>query len=57
MASKETLPESLIGFCLDVLRKLTTGEKDLIRLIVEMISDLRDPFMDEPEEPAVSILL
>jgi condensin complex subunit 3 len=54
MTAKESLPEGLIGLCLDVLRKLATNEKDLIRIVVEIISDLRDPFVDEPEEPPVS---
>ncbi|XP_006463505.1 hypothetical protein AGABI2DRAFT_73577 [Agaricus bisporus var. bisporus H97] len=47
----ESLSEALVGHCLDVLRKLTQDEKDLIRIVVEIISDLRDPFLDEPEEP------
>jgi hypothetical protein len=54
MTSKESLSEVLVGHCLDVLRKLTPDEKDLIRIVVEIISDLRDPFVDEPEEPPVS---
>lgn len=54
MTSKESLSETLVGHCLDVLRKLTQDEKDLIRIVVEIISDLRDPFLDEPEEPPVS---
>lgn len=55
MSSKETLPEALVGLCLDVLRKLAADEKDLIRIVVEIISDLRDPFTDEPEEPVVKV--
>ncbi|KAF9447221.1 hypothetical protein P691DRAFT_707172 [Macrolepiota fuliginosa MF-IS2] len=51
MTSKETLPETLVGHCLDVLRRLAADDKDLIRIVVEIISDLRDPFTDEPEEP------
>ncbi|KXN87323.1 Condensin complex subunit 3 [Leucoagaricus sp. SymC.cos] len=53
MTASPILPEGLVGFCIDVLRKLATNEKDLIRIVVEIISDLRDPFVDEPEDPPV----
>lgn len=54
MTSKENLPEGLVGLCLDVLGKLAANDRDLIRIVVEIISDLRDPFIDEPEDPPVS---
>ncbi|KAG8843652.1 hypothetical protein FRB96_003876 [Tulasnella sp. 330] len=48
--SLETLPEGLVARCLDVLRKLSSSERDLIRLIVEVIQELRDLIReDEPE--------
>lgn len=51
MLSKDTLPESLVTRCLDVLRELATNERDLIRIVVEVILELRD-FGDDDEEPA-----
>ncbi|KAF7312107.1 Peptidase A1 domain-containing protein [Mycena indigotica] len=48
MLGHENTPSSLLTRCLDVLRKLTTDERDLIRQVVEMISNLRD----EPDEDA-----
>ncbi|KAG9019330.1 hypothetical protein FRB90_003736, partial [Tulasnella sp. 427] len=52
MAGQESLPEGLIARCLDVLRKLSPNERDLIRLIVEVVQELRDLVrQDEPEEP------
>lgn len=51
MISLETLPEGLVARCLDVLRKLSSSERDLIRLIVEVIQELRD--LTREEEPEV----
>ncbi|KAK2461194.1 hypothetical protein APHAL10511_006721 [Amanita phalloides] len=42
MLSQETLPERLVTKCLDVLRELSASERDLIRVVVEIIQDLRD---------------
>jgi condensin complex subunit 3 len=42
MISQELLPEPLIAQCLDVLRILSANERDLIRVVVEVIHDLRD---------------
>ena len=56
MISRDVLPEHLLGRCLDVLRKLSANERDLIRVVVEVVHDLRDP--SDPDEPApVSISL
>ncbi|KAF9461702.1 chromosome condensation complex protein [Collybia nuda] len=49
MLSQEELPESLLSKCLDVLRQLSNNERDLIRVVVEIIHDLRD-FEDEEED-------
>ncbi|TFK48905.1 ARM repeat-containing protein [Heliocybe sulcata] len=49
MISQETLPEGLLSRCLDVLRKLSPNERDLIRLVVEVVHELRDPDVDEKE--------
>ena len=49
MISQEALPESLIPLCLDILRKLNNDEKDLIRIVVEVIHDLRDNDTEEDD--------
>ncbi|EKM57502.1 uncharacterized protein PHACADRAFT_90256 [Phanerochaete carnosa HHB-10118-sp] len=51
MLSQDVLPESLVSRCLDVLRTLSPNERDLIRVVVEVIHTLRDPF----EDPAQGI--
>lgn len=56
MASRETLPQGLFDDCLDILKKLASNDRDLIRIVVEIISDMRDPFIDEPEEPVRRVL-
>lgn len=56
MLSQEELPEGLLSKCLDVLRELSNNERDLIRVVVEIVHDLRD-FGDEEEteeDPDVS---
>ncbi|KAF8636938.1 hypothetical protein AX17_003189 [Amanita inopinata Kibby_2008] len=49
MLSQEALPERLVTKCLDVLRELSASERDLIRVVVEIIQDLRDPGDDDEE--------
>lgn len=51
MLGQEALPEGLVAPCLDVLRKLSTSERDLIRLVVEIIQELRD--LTKEAEPEV----
>ncbi|KAI0941839.1 hypothetical protein AcV7_002413 [Taiwanofungus camphoratus] len=48
MISQDVLPESLVARCLDVLRILSPDERDLIRVVVEVVHELRDP--SDPEE-------
>ena len=55
MISHDVLPESLVARCLDVLRILSSSERDLIRVVVEVVHELRDP--SEPEEDVVCPLL
>lgn len=58
MISQNVLSEILVARCLDVLRKLSANERDLIRVVVEVIHDLRDPDADDEEDdPLVSFLL
>lgn len=42
MIAQPNLPESLIPRCLDVLSKISNGERDLIRLIVDVVTELRE---------------
>ncbi|KAJ3556048.1 hypothetical protein NM688_g2240 [Phlebia brevispora] len=42
MISQNILPEGLVARCLDVLRKLSPNERDLIRVVVEVVHELRD---------------
>lgn len=53
MISQDVLPESLLPRCLDMLRALSPSERDLIRVVVEVVHELRDP---EQEEESVSVL-
>lgn len=39
---QEILPEGLVARCLDVLRVLSPSERDLIRVVVEVVHELRD---------------
>jgi hypothetical protein len=41
MISQRSLPESIIPLCLDVLYKISDSEKDLIRVIVDVVTELR----------------
>lgn len=54
MISQDALPENLVARCLDVLRILSANERDLIRVVVEVVHDLRDP-SDPDEDLMVSI--
>lgn len=47
MISQESLPDNLVPLSLDILRKLSSDEHDLIRIVVEVIHDLRDIDIDE----------
>ncbi|KAJ7284629.1 nuclear condensing complex subunit [Mycena rebaudengoi] len=52
MLTRPTLPPSLVGRCLDVLRQLSSDERDLIRVVVEIVHDLRDTGDDEDDAGA-----
>ncbi|TXT10982.1 hypothetical protein VHUM_01733 [Vanrija humicola] len=55
MISQGSLPETLIPRCMDVLSKITNGERDLIRLIVDVVTELRvgdgDVETQDPSRP------
>ncbi|KAF8163123.1 nuclear condensing complex subunit [Crassisporium funariophilum] len=46
----ENLPEVLVAPCLDVLRKLSTSERDLIRVVVETVQEIRDSVYGDNED-------
>ncbi|KAK4686707.1 condensin complex subunit 3, partial [Tremellales sp. Uapishka_1] len=59
MISQQSLPEPLIPRCLDVLSKISDGERDLIRVVVDVVTELRadqdlDVDMDVPASQASS---
>ena len=43
MLGQVVLPDGLIRPALDILKKLSLTEKDFVRLVVEIINELRDP--------------
>jgi condensin complex subunit 3 len=53
MLSQKTLPERLLTKCLDVLRVLSASERDLIRVMVEIIQDLRE--LGEEDDGAIGV--
>ncbi|TFY65773.1 hypothetical protein EVG20_g5314 [Dentipellis fragilis] len=54
IVAQDSLPENLVARCLDVLRVLSPNERELIRIIVEVVHELRDPAETE-EEVGLSI--
>jgi condensin complex subunit 3 len=46
MVSQEGLPGQLVTPCMDVVRALSADERDLIRLVVEIVQELRDAMDD-----------
>ena len=55
---KHNLPETLLAPCLDVMRTLSSSERDLIRIVVETVHELRNSVDtdndDEVDETQVS---
>lgn len=41
--TSSALPLAVVPQCLDVLRQLSSNERDLIRVVVEIVGDLREP--------------
>ncbi|KAJ6631026.1 nuclear condensing complex subunit [Mycena sp. CBHHK59/15] len=52
MLTRPTLPLPLVPRCLDVLRQLSSDERDLIRVVVEIVQDLREPGDEEDDTGA-----
>ncbi len=55
MLEKTWIHASLIEPAVDLLRQITPSEKELIRLVVEIVSDLRDS--GEANEDDVRLLI
>lgn len=53
MLGHPELPPGLIEKCLDVLKEIMPSERDLIRVIVEIVVELRDGEEEEANTPAV----
>ncbi|TCD66080.1 hypothetical protein EIP91_001838 [Steccherinum ochraceum] len=47
MLAHELFPETLMEVCLDVLKETTPSEREIIRIVVEIINELRDAAVDE----------
>lgn len=47
MISQPNLPEILIPKCMDILVKIANSERDLIRVVVDVVSELREGQGDE----------
>ena len=58
MLAHPQLPPSLIERCLDVLKEIMPSERDLIRVIVEIVVELREGEEDaeNADEPLVRII-
>lgn len=52
MIGQESLPEGPVARCLDVLRVLSPSERDLIRVVVEVVHELRDEHEGEQGDKA-----
>ena len=42
MISQPNLPARLIDKCMDILCKIANSERDLIRIVVDVVSELRE---------------
>lgn len=50
MASAELLPEGLVTKCLELLRVLSSSERELFMLVVEIVHELRDAVKSGDEQ-------
>ena len=50
MLSQPNLPEAIIPKCVDILSKLCNGERDLIRIVVDVVTELRAGEGDDDSE-------
>ncbi len=49
MLTHPALPLDLVDPCMDVMKAMLPSERELVRVIVEIIIDLRDGELDEEE--------
>jgi condensin complex subunit 3 len=54
MLAQEELPESLTGLCLDVLKVVIPDERELVRVVVEIVHELMD-WENTAEETASTV--
>lgn len=50
MISHPSLPRSLIEPCMDVLLKISAGQRDFVRIVVEVVQELADEVDDDDED-------
>ena len=55
MIAHSLLPDSLVKPCVGVLEVMSTNERDLVRQIVEIISEIRDAHYNQADEEMVSV--
>lgn len=56
MISQPNLPPPLVDKCMDILCKIANSERDLIRIVVDVVSELREG-QGEEEIDAVNLSL
>lgn len=56
MISQPNLPPQLVDRCMDILCKIANSERDLIRLVVDVVSDLREGQGEEEDETVRRLL-
>ena len=57
MLSHELFPEPLIDAALDILKETTPDEREIIRIVVEIVNELCDSLVDGDLEPQVCLRL
>lgn len=55
MLAHPELPPGLIERCLDVLKEIMPSERELIRVVVEVVIELRDDDDENPEDEGEGI--
>lgn len=53
MTAHTLLPDGLVKPCVGVLEVMSVSERDLVRLVVEVINEIRDVFSVQPEDETV----
>lgn len=50
MLAHELMPEDLLEPCMEILALTGAGERELIRIVVEIVADLRDGDDEYPDQ-------